>query len=434
MSTKCNMMEYNYEICQRFDERVFYNGIEDLANMFMKDWYTGNERKLDDKFTSLCVVLSNLYEGNLRGNMIAYHRGSQHYTFGQKYITRSITLPQIDRLIGSGLAKGVDAIINHRLPRIYPSDDLVDMFSGLGNRTGLDFSRLLELRGKSSPDIKKYDLILPIKMSDFLERKEQNLFSYCSYIDYQVIQYVCNNYTTGGSRYYNKYIGNSYPYPLTCTLRIDIDGKCQKVFNSTVFEGGRQFGGIHQRMPKSERKNITINGSNTVELDFVSLHPTLMYHQQGIEFEGDMYAAVYGQPELKGLVKLLFFTVINAKTLVKAKKAFNYEVYYKDTFSDDSKGLKKQMESKGLTFDLMLDRLLKVHYKIKDKICSGEGIRLQNTDGNITNEVLSTLTSMDIPALNVYDSFIVPQQHAVTLYDTMQEQYQLATNYSIGIK
>ena len=40
----------------------------------------------------------------------------------------------------------------------------------------------------------------------------------------------------------------------------------------------------------ARRASITINGEATVELDYSSCHPRLLYHSLGCELEGDAYA------------------------------------------------------------------------------------------------------------------------------------------------
>ena len=90
-----------------------------------------------------------------------------------------------------------------------------------------------------------------------------------------------------------------------------------RVFNNSSFElGGRFYGGWWQNIPKKLRKRITIDGFNTVELDYSAIHPRMMYAQKGIKFEGDPYD-IGLDPKYRPLVKTAFNRMINAHQMPK---------------------------------------------------------------------------------------------------------------------
>lgn len=79
-----------------------------------------------------------------------------------------------------------------------------------------------------------------------------------------------------------------------------------RVFNNGNFEhGGRHYGHWIQEIPRGLRKEIVIDGKSTVEIDFSSLHPRLLYGMEGLKLDDnyDPYIAIEGLS--RGQVKLV---------------------------------------------------------------------------------------------------------------------------------
>ncbi|NIQ15710.1 MAG: hypothetical protein GTO02_15315, partial [Candidatus Dadabacteria bacterium] len=55
----------------------------------------------------------------------------------------------------------------------------------------------------------------------------------------------------------------------------------------------------YQGIPKKERAKIKINGESVIELDFVGLHPHLLYAQENIQLGWDPYSIVIDDPFLR---------------------------------------------------------------------------------------------------------------------------------------
>ncbi|MGR5070441.1 hypothetical protein [Vibrio alfacsensis] len=87
-----------------------------------------------------------------------------------------------------------------------------------------------------------------------------------------------------------------------------------RVFNLKKLDlGGRFYGSDHQSLLKSERKQLLIDGQPTVEPDFKSLHPCMLYAWEGIQLDplqDDPYT-VDGFP--RDMVKLAMLVLVNAK-------------------------------------------------------------------------------------------------------------------------
>ena len=112
--------------------------------------------------------------------------------------------------------------------------------------------------------------------------------------------------------------------------------------NSSWNENGRFYGGWWQRIPKQWRSKIYINDMPTIEDDYSSLHPILLYAQKGIDYNklkrGDPYdVAIMGinDPGTKRkIIKTLFITAINAKDEKSCFKQLNLNYKWKSPTSN----------------------------------------------------------------------------------------------------
>lgn len=177
--------------------------------------------------------------------------------------------------------------------------------------------------------------------------------------------------------------------------------------------GYRHYQGMNS---KTERPYITINGNPTIELDYSALHPYLLYAKEGIQYEGDPYAAVNSDPELRDIYKTAFVAMINAPFNL-AQKAINKKIL--DEYHIwGRRGVKKARP--------VMDDILREHQPIAKYLCSedGFGLRLMNKDAKIALNVIRRFVMKGIPILAVHDSFIVEEQHADLLTDVMKQAYR----------
>ena len=90
-----------------------------------------------------------------------------------------------------------------------------------------------------------------------------------------------------------------------------------RVFNNSTFDdGGRFYGPWWQSIPSKLRSLITINGKDTVELDYSSIHPRMLYAYLRIECPDDPYD-VGLDPKHRDIVKKPFNTLINARGQIR---------------------------------------------------------------------------------------------------------------------
>ena len=206
----------------------------------------------------------------------------------------------------------------------------------------------------------------------------------------------------------------------------------RRVFNNNSFsDGGRFYGGWWQRMDTNFRKDIRMNNTPTVEIDYSALHVILAYSEADIDYwqttnkdPYDLPVRGVNNPEhCRDITKLFLLLSLNASDEQALNKAFRSELNYKEypySFPDD-------------ILTELLQTIKEHHPDIKHLICSGAGLRLMNIDSQICEYVVSDFVKRDVPILTVHDSFIVPFGEEDNLNRLMKEAFNEVTN-SLGIK
>ncbi len=196
--------------------------------------------------------------------------------------------------------------------------------------------------------------------------------------------------------------------------------------NSSWDENGRFYGGWWQRIPKKWRSKIYIYDMPTIEDDYSSLHPILLYAKKGIDYnslkKGDPYNVAkldMDDPEIKRkIVKTLFLTAINAKDERSCFQAVKSEL------QTEAPNFKFTFEN----LNSILQQIKNNHSDIADDFCNGKGIGLLNLDSQIAEYVIEKFVSSDIPILCIHDSFIVSVKQDNLLRKTMVEAVQNIIN------
>ena len=186
--------------------------------------------------------------------------------------------------------------------------------------------------------------------------------------------------------------------------------------NCSLSDGGRLYclpyrGINYQQLSKQERAKIQINLADTVELDFSTLHLSMLYAQRNIELLSDPYSFDCN----RNIAKKTILVLINAETEYSALKALEKE--YKNT----------------LDFKPIIAAAKKYHTPIADCFGSGIGIKLQNYDARIAVNVVSHFTAKGVPCLPIHDSFIVDKRYKEQLKDVMIYSYKMLFNGEIKV-
>lgn len=163
-----------------------------------------------------------------------------------------------------------------------------------------------------------------------------------------------------------------------------------RVFNRGSFDlGGRFYGPWWQNIPSPSRAEITINGVQTVELDYPRLHPTLLYAEVGKSMPGDAYDLANWP---RDLVKIAFNTLVSADTRLAALRSIANKIGGEGAY-DKATALVCEIEAK--------------HEPIAPKFGSGAGLRLMRRDSDMTEWLLLRLLKRGVVALPIHDSYVV---------------------------
>ena len=182
-----------------------------------------------------------------------------------------------------------------------------------------------------------------------------------------------------------------------------------RVFNRGSFNyGGRFYGPWWQNCPKTLRNDILIDDQISIEVDYSSIHPNLLYAKQGL----DMWAVLEDDPytietvsftddpeDLRFLSKQLMLIMLNANTPASVPAAFRDN---QQTGSNWKKLTNQQIQE-------ITSQLIAIHAPIAAHFGAGEALHLQNQDANIAAIIINHFTKLGVLVLSIHDSFIVQQ-------------------------
>jgi hypothetical protein len=178
---------------------------------------------------------------------------------------------------------------------------------------------------------------------------------------------------------------------------------CKRNFKGDLKSGGRFYCGA-QHLRKAERDSITVDGHASVELDYKSLHPRLLYNAEKLEAPTDCYASDLRPRELTKVVSLFS---INCKSFDQARRTL--------------------MTYKGISSEEAISHLksyAKEHYSIAHRFFVSGWRDLQYLDSQLVDAVLAKATAKSIPVLPVHDSFIVSTEHTFWLKEAVEKSYR----------
>ena len=239
-----------------------------------------------------------------------------------------------------------------------------------------------------------------------------------------------------------------YPHP-KCTTAV------KRIFNNCSWqEGGRYYLPL-QGMPMCEterkpnhipgtyyRKDILINNQQITEVDFGSLHPTMIYHLNNVQPQGKPYVVIDAPKEW---VKLWILIAINASCLNTAKYSFTSKYIVQKFLIDHPEYQNTELtrekiktnfykeyslletDANELINNIHTQFLLK-HPVLSHYLGTGFGIKLQFHDSEIMRLILEQCLKHNIVALPVHDSVIVTPQHI------KQIQYIMKKCYAVHMK
>ena len=201
-----------------------------------------------------------------------------------------------------------------------------------------------------------------------------------------------------------------------------------RVFNDIDFTlGGRLYGGWWQTIPSEYRRRIRINGKRTVELDFGTLHPTILYQEArmrpptesyDIALRPQSFDSVRNPDAYRSLVKACFNAMLNST--------------YRTTRPPRDIKLKPW----GLKWDQMVDAILEKHQPIENRFFTGQGLRLQMLDSSVAANLMENFAKQmgTVALLPVHDSFICHHGHIQELESAMKAEFRKVVKTGVKVK
>lgn len=189
-----------------------------------------------------------------------------------------------------------------------------------------------------------------------------------------------------------------------------------RVFNDRKLEtGGRFFGGWWINTPSVLRPFILIDGKRTVELDYGSVHPTILYAWQGLERPTDAYDGIV--PDLpdvsrdaaRSIVKTAFMGMLNHDRRLTRTPG--------KTTPDDLKMIEMKWAE-------LRDAIENRHPQIAHYFGTGIGGKLQKADSELAERVMLHFAEMNVPCLPIHDSFIIHHGYETELRDVMNATFK----------
>ena len=181
--------------------------------------------------------------------------------------------------------------------------------------------------------------------------------------------------------------------------------------------GGRFYGGWWQNVPKEFRRYITINGAPTAEVDFSTLHPTLLCLENDLVPPDDFYdlgIRVPGFPHYDP-----------DKAPYKVQRAIIK--HFGNALINDLRGVHKLSSDSATTLGMdthtLRALLIKTHPVFAKAIKSDAGVRYQFIDSEIAQAVMLRLMAQNIVCLPVHDSFLAIDSFLPELQEAMHEAF-----------
>lgn len=190
---------------------------------------------------------------------------------------------------------------------------------------------------------------------------------------------------------------------LTKKMLIRIFNNCTK--QRKTEQGGRFYSTWWQQIPNKDEKGkyrqyIIIDGEQTVELDYSTMQPRILYSKLDLD-----------------LPKVDFYTIEDYER-EDVKKTFNamLNAQSKDDFilncSKNNKYKKKNL--------ILIEMIERTYPELKHFFYSGEGLKSMLIDSAIAERIMLLLHAKNIVVLPIHDSFIVQKKYESELREAME--------------
>lgn len=192
-----------------------------------------------------------------------------------------------------------------------------------------------------------------------------------------------------------------------------ISAPLARIFNLDMKRGGRFYamGASWQNLKAEARREVTIGGEPVAEIDYVTLHPAILYAESGAAMPADCYA-ITGWP--RKLVKVAMLILINAKNHVQARLAIATHDRMAEVAAPGSQ------EAFQKASQLIKD-IKTMHRPIARAFHSDAGARLMLIDAALAEAVMNIMLAQGVVVLPVHDSFLVQAKDKGALQEAMMK-------------
>jgi hypothetical protein len=188
--------------------------------------------------------------------------------------------------------------------------------------------------------------------------------------------------------------------------------------NGSLNRGGRLYSPI-QNYKKETRKCLYFDGDPTLEIDYSSFHPHLLYHQDGLQFNGDDPYIIEGFD--RDNVKVAFNIMLNRKGSKDNKSAANT--------------ISAEVGIDTLVAKSLEQAILSLHSPIAKHFNTGVGLKLQRLDSDIAMSVIDHFVNvLKRPIVSIHDSFIVSVRDTESLILLMADCYRMFVDEKINMR
>jgi len=203
-----------------------------------------------------------------------------------------------------------------------------------------------------------------------------------------------------------------------------------------------QKGGLsYLELPREFRKeNVLIDGSSTLEVDFIAIHINLLYIKIGKRPIGEAYMSIVekliGKPDavLRDVVKRMMLVIINCKDFQEFSRAMNKP--RKDRQPSEERKLVLKLKEYKKNLHDVVKAVKEAHPDLVQFLLSGRciGRELMFHDSNIIAKILLRLFSEGIIALPLHDSIICKEGDEEIVRRVMLEESKSYTGFEIPVK
>ena len=185
------------------------------------------------------------------------------------------------------------------------------------------------------------------------------------------------------------------------------EGFTRKYSDAAGKEGGRIYGN-YQNMPKEQRAKITIDGEETVELDFPENHVKLLAASAGIKHEENMYDA-FSHLMTRKEAKRAIMVVLNSENPRRTLCDMRFESPFR---------------WRAAKYEAFMEIIESKFTWLKDAAGNQIGKTLQKVEGDIALSVMRILQNKNEICLPVHDSFIVKKSIAPLAQKVMDGMWE----------